>query len=129
MHQLLGIGLYLAPSDMELHMGNVQGYNNEVIIAVSDAVIGHNQGINESEPISGTKGDKAFQRKIAPPGRDYHQGTQDDEPSSSRASTGTTPEVSSPPVALQQQRRKVKAHEEEKTALVTAGIVLGLVAL
>ena len=28
-----GIGLYLMPSDMALHPGNVQGYNNEIEIA------------------------------------------------------------------------------------------------
>ena len=73
---VFGIGLYLAPSDMELHMGNIQGYNNEIVIAGSDAVIGHNPGINESEPISGTKGDKAFQGKIAPPAGTVHRGSQ-----------------------------------------------------
>ena len=46
---VFGIGLYLSPSDMALHPGNVQGYNNEIIIARSDAVIGHNLGINESD--------------------------------------------------------------------------------
>ena len=40
---------------MVLHIGNVQGYNNEIVIVGSDAVTGHNPGINESEPISGTK--------------------------------------------------------------------------
>ena len=56
-----GIGLYLMPSDMALHPGNVQGYNNKIQIAGSDATIGHNPGINEAEPIT-FKGDKAFQR-------------------------------------------------------------------
>ena len=44
---VFGIGLYLSPSDMALHPGNVQGYNNEIQIAGSDAAIGHNPGINE----------------------------------------------------------------------------------
>ena len=39
------------PSDMALHPGNVQGYNNLIQIAGSDVVIGHNPGINEVEPI------------------------------------------------------------------------------
>ena len=46
---VFGIGLYLAPSDMALHPGNVQGYNKEIVIAGSEAAIGHNPGINESE--------------------------------------------------------------------------------
>ena len=46
---VFGIGLYLAPSDMALHPGNVQGYNNEIVIAGSEAAIGHNPGLNESD--------------------------------------------------------------------------------
>ena len=49
---VFGIGLYVALSDMALHPGNVQGYNNEIVIAGSEAAIGHNSGINESEQIS-----------------------------------------------------------------------------
>ena len=30
---VFGIGVYLSPSDMALHPGNVQGYNNEIQIA------------------------------------------------------------------------------------------------
>ena len=30
---VFGLGLYLAPSDMTLHPGNVQGCNNEIVIA------------------------------------------------------------------------------------------------
>ena len=39
---VFGVGLYLAPSDMALHPGNVQGYNNKIVIAGSEAAIGHN---------------------------------------------------------------------------------------
>ena len=42
---VFGIGHYLSPSDMALHPGNIQGYNNEIQIAGSDAEIGHNPGI------------------------------------------------------------------------------------
>ena len=38
----LGLDSYLSPSDMALHPGNIQGYNNEIQIAGSDAAIGHN---------------------------------------------------------------------------------------
>ena len=56
---VFGIRLYLSPSDMALYPGNIQGYNNEIQIAESDAAIGHNPGINEAEPIA-SKGDKEF---------------------------------------------------------------------
>ena len=53
---------------MALQPGNVQGYNNEIQIAGSDAAIGHNPGINEVESINPTSEvDKAFQGKTASP--------------------------------------------------------------
>ncbi|MEW8450151.1 MAG: hypothetical protein AB2694_19190, partial [Candidatus Thiodiazotropha sp.] len=74
---VFGIGLYLSPSDMTLHPGNVQGYNNEIQIAGSDAAIGHNPGINEVESINPTSEvDKAFQGKTASPAGTVHKGPQ-----------------------------------------------------
>ena len=70
-----GIGRYLKPSDMALHPGNAQRYNNEIQSAGPDAAIGHNPGINEAEPInSASKGDKAFQGKTASPAETVHKG-------------------------------------------------------
>ena len=46
-----GIGLYLMLSDMALHPGNAQGYNNEIQIAGSGPAIGHNPergGVDQS---------------------------------------------------------------------------------
>ena len=63
---VFGVGLNLSQSDMVLHPGNVKGYNNEIIIAGSDAVIGHNPGMNKSEPPQAPS-DSTFNRKIAPP--------------------------------------------------------------
>ena len=102
---VFGIGLYLAPSDMALHPGNVQGYNNEIVIAGSEAVIGHNPRISESEQISKTTG------KITAPAGTDHKG---------------------PPAGQQQHasgRTAATSHEEEKTALIAAGVGVGLVAL
>ena len=104
------IGLYLAPSDMALHPGNVQGYNNEIVIAGSEAAIGHNPGINGSEQIVKTTGDKAFEGTIAAPA-----GTDRKGPPSGRPAGPPTPAAT--------------CHEEEKMALVDAGVGVGLVAL
>ena len=60
---------------MALHPGNIQGYNNEIQIAGSDAAIGHNPRINEALPIA-SQGDKAFQGKITSPAETVHKGTQ-----------------------------------------------------
>ena len=60
---------------MALHPGNIQGYNNEIQIAGSDAAIGHNPEINEAEPIA-SKGDKALQGKITSPAGTVQKGPQ-----------------------------------------------------
>ena len=69
---VFGLGLYLAPSDMTLHPGNVQAYNNEIVIAETEAAIGHNPGFKESEQIGKTTGDKSFEGKIAAPAGTDH---------------------------------------------------------
>ena len=115
---VFGIGLYLSPSDMALHPGNIQAYNNEIQIARSDKAMGHNSGINEAEPIA-SKGDKAFQGKIASPAGTVNKGSQSSQ-NKTRVSTadndGTSPE----------NQKSATAHEEEKMGLVAAG---GLAAL
>ena len=118
---IFGIGLYLAPSDMAVHPGNVQCYNNEIVIAGSEAAIGHNPGINESEQISGT-GDKSFEGKIAAPAWTDHKGPPSGRPAAAVAD----------PAGQQQHasgRAAATSHEEEKTALIAAGVGVGLVAL
>ena len=76
---VFGIGLYLSPSDMALHPGNVQGYNNEIFIARSYAVIGHNPGINESEPPQAPS-DSTFKGRIAPLAGTVQRGPQGPTP-------------------------------------------------
>ena len=70
---VFGLGLYLAPNDMNLHPGNVQGYNKEIVIAGSEAAISHNPGINESEQIGKTT-DDVLRRKNRSTSRDWSQG-------------------------------------------------------
>ena len=77
---VFGIGLYLAPSDMALHPGSVQGYNNEIVIAGSKAAICHNPGINKSEQIGKTTGDNSFEGKIAAPAGTDHKGPPSGKP-------------------------------------------------
>ena len=44
-----GVGLYMSPSDMLLHVGQVAGYNNQIVIATSDQALGLNMGFNTSD--------------------------------------------------------------------------------
>ena len=106
---------------MALHPGNIQGYNNEIQLAGSDAAIGHNPGINETEPIA-SEGDKAFQGKIASPAGTVHKGPQPSQ-NKTRVSAADNDGTSA------EKRQSATAHEEEKTALVAVGVAGVLAAL
>ena len=106
---------------MTLHPGNIQGYNNKIQIAGSDAAIGHNSGINEAEPIA-SKGDKAFQGKIASPAGTVQKGPQSLQ-NKTRVSAADSDGTSA------EKRQSAKAQEEEKMALVAVGVAGCLVAL
>ena len=99
---------------MALHPGNIQGYNNEIQIAGSDAAIGHNPGINEAEPMA-SKGDKAFQERIASPAGTVHK-----EPQPSKDSAADNGGTSA------EERQSTTVHEEEKTTLVAVAIGVAL---
>ena len=77
---VFGLGLYLAPNDMAFHPGNVQGYNNEIVITGSEAAIGHNPGFNESEQIGKTTGYKSLEGTIIAPAGTDHKGPPSGKP-------------------------------------------------
>ena len=103
---VFGIGLYLSPSDMALHPGNIQRYNNKIQIAGLDTAIGHNPGINEAERIA-SKGDKAFQGKIASPAGTIHKGPQ---PSQNKTKVSAADRHGT----SAEKWQSATAHEEEK---------------
>ncbi|MEW8615755.1 MAG: hypothetical protein AB2610_21570, partial [Candidatus Thiodiazotropha sp.] len=108
-----GIGLYLMPSVMMLHLGNVQGSNNEIHMAGSDVVIGQNTRINEVEPINpASEVDEAFQGKTASPAGTVHKGPQ---PSPETNGDGTS--AAGVPEGRQSDRQAT-AHDEERNSFV-----------
>ena len=48
---VVGLGLYMIPSDMDLYIGTINGYNNLITIASDDLQLGHNDTINEEQHI------------------------------------------------------------------------------
>ena len=129
---VFGLGLYLAPSDMTLHPGNVQGYNNEIVIVGSEAAIGHNPGFNESEQIGKTTGDKSFEGKIAAPAGTDHKGPPSGKPAADVAEQrGLAADVTEQRGQEQHAsgRAAATSHEDEKAALIATGVGVGLVAL
>jgi hypothetical protein len=99
-----GQGLYMAPSNMLLHIGQIVGYNNEIVIATPSQTLGVNKTINDM-PVPITE-----QTDRAEPD---HPKTEPDHPKT---------EPDSPTI-------KKVSHEDEKTALVVGGIAVGLLVL
>ena len=91
---------------MALHPGNIQGYNNEIQIAGSDAAIGHNSGINEAKPIA-SKGDETFQGKIASLAGTVHKGPKPSQ-NKTRVSAADNDGTSA------EKRQSATAHERRK---------------
>ena len=48
---VVGSGLYMMPSDMDLYIGTINGYNNLITIAIDDLQLGFNDDINEEQQI------------------------------------------------------------------------------
>ena len=112
---------------MALHPGNVQGYNNEIVIAGSEAAIGHNPGINESEQIGKTVGDKSFEGKIVAPAGTDHKGPPSGKPAADVAEQrGHAADVVEQRGQEQPAsgRAAATSHEGEKTALIAVGVWL-----
>ena len=103
---------------MALHPGNVQGYNNEIVIAGSEATIATTRE-STSRSRSARSQAMSFEGKIAAPTGTDHKG-----PLSGR-SAGSPPT----PATVAPQQHAATSHEEEKTALIAAGVGVGLVAL
>ena len=96
-----GIGLYMSPSDMELQIGIIQNYNNEIVIATSDQKLGLNNDVNT----------KPVPAKNMP----TIQGTKK---SSSDLNIKHNIQTSKNVV-------QSKQHDDNKTALIVGSIVIG----
>jgi len=100
---VFGIDLYMAPSDMRLRVGKVEGYNNKIIVAGPEQTLGFNAGAN-ADPVEPPPQSSAGQR-----------------PKASQAQT--EPQISAG------QKAEAEHHNSERTALVVGGVALGLVSL
>ena len=98
-----GTGLYMAPSDMRLHIGTVAGYNNQIIIAPVGQPLGVSPDINSTP--------------VPPPVETGEIGLL----VSQQSDTPSTAEPA-PPGNPPKQTQKAQDHEDEKTALVAFGI-------
>ena len=121
-----GIGLYMSPSNMELLIGTIQDYNNEIVIATDAQDLGLNDGVNT--------------KPVPPKQTHIVQGTLTGAPKV-RAQTPSqliaqwleqmltqiavsSEQVSQPAQPVSQQKLH-EEHENNKTVLIFGAIVLG----
>ena len=109
-----GIGLYMAPSDMRLHVGTIRGYNNLIIIAPVGQPLGVSPDIN-STPVPAPVETRETGLVVAPT-----HSVSDNNP---------TMAAPAPPSNPPEQAQEAQDHEDEKTTLVVRGVAIGLAAL
>ena len=109
-----GQGLYMAPSDMRLHIGTVAGYNNQIVIAPVGQPLGVSPDINDTP--------------VPPPVETGETGLVVSQTYNKTDTSGITTTPAPPPVPPEQAQQS-RDHDEEKNALVAVGSLLGLVSL
>ncbi len=122
-----GTGLYMAPSNMLLRVGNVVGYNNLIIVATDAQSLGLNSGLNMAD-VSNTPPDAANDTGerglVQPPTRPPpHSNTGGVSMSAEGTSRPVSDGSSSSGIAL------AKDHDDKKTALIVGGVATGLLVL
>lgn len=99
-----GIGLYMCPSNLEMQIGTIQGYNNEIIIATEQEQLGINPDINPM-PLKGKES------------RTQGTGTPRSLPE---------PLIEKPklPEIKKEEKEDAQEHEDQKSAMVIGFVAL-----
>ena len=123
-----GTGLYMAPSNMLLRVGNVAGYNNLIIVATDAQSMGLNSALNMVDAPPDAANHTGEMGLVQPDGersRHYVSTTQ----RHSVSTTMTTSRRSVTESVLGKQVGGNSDHEDEKTALIVGGVSAGLLVL
>ena len=121
---VFGIGLYMAPSDMELLAGGatIQNYNNEIVIAGPGQIMGMNGGINVAPlPAPDSTGETGLIKAQTPHPVEYYWYSGD-------FGADTTVPAAQParPAVSAVEQAEGQAHSDGLTALVVGVVALGL---
>ena len=116
---VFGFGLYMSPSDMLLRIDqNTAGYNNKIIIAEEDLMLGLNSSINDTNPEATPEAPHKAPEK------------------SDSFASGVLVKPHEPPSASRpdinpgnKSTASLEDHEDEKVAVIVVGVALGLLAL
>ena len=111
-----GESLYMSPSDMEIRIGKIQNYNNEIVVATSNQSLGLNNNINTTP--------------IPPKQISILQGTKTKQVQpvyNSSPSHSDTPVVK--PVYNSSPSHSDTQHEDNKSTIIVGSIIVGLITI
>ena len=112
---VFGIGLYMSPSNMELQIGTIRDYNNEIVIAGQGQNLGFNHGINAA--VENFLPAKDMEGPAARPAR----------PAEVEPVKPTQPALSLPVQTFAAEEvAEGQAHYDGRTALVVGGVAIGI---
>ena len=152
---VFGFGLYMAPSNMELRIGTIEGYNDKIILSTHDQKLWWNATVNlpasatsYSDDISGTKTRKSTPMAHTTPHTTPHTAptapqkplkldispaAQGKKIKPNLSDTAKAPIIETSKIASAAASAVSTAiaetHENNKTALIVGSIVIGSVAL
>ena len=63
----VAVGVYMIPSNLRLHIGNIQGFTNKILVAKEMFKIGHNTSVNAKEPATPESRSKPSSKPTAHP--------------------------------------------------------------
>jgi hypothetical protein len=105
----VGYNLYMIPSDLQLQIGTITNYNNEIVIATNDQKMGLNPSINDMQLNTVLKSNGSTRSNLVT----TKNSKNEDSKNEAYAVDPVNP----------------MDHESTKTALVVGGIALGLIFL
>jgi hypothetical protein len=132
-----GFGLYMAPGNMLLQVGQVEGYNNKIVVATAAQKLGENTDINilptppptitgETSIITNLK-DQA--EDTHPPASVTRHSVSTQERTDSASATTGEPARFENTIKGFHPGTNSTSHENEKTALVVGAVGIGLLAI
>ena len=136
---VVGLDLYLIPSDMDLYIGTINGYNNLLSIADGNLNLGHNEKINEmvspptqldefDVPVLETEPEKEFDVPVLetePPKEFALPAEPQKEFDVPVPETETAPQKEYTPNML--ESKTDLTHDESKLALTLGGVIAGTI--
>jgi hypothetical protein len=120
---VIGQGLYMLPSDMNLHIGKHNGYNNLIQIATDNMQLGYNVEVNEESNIPTPEPTPITDDFNSPPPSPSTP-TPPSPPTPTPPSLSTPP--SPPPSSVTPLVEEQLTHDEKKLSLILATTAVGL---